>query len=85
MPREKVTDRIVAAVVRGWPGGARASTSGADVAQPVQPREEQQVLGGRELGIDEQVVGEEADPAAQRRAAVARGVGRRSGRCRTTG
>ena len=72
--------RIVAAV-REAGARERVLDQRPGIAQRRAAREERQVLGGRQLGIDEEIVAEQADPAAQRRPAVARGVRRRSGRC----
>ena len=78
MPREKPSTGIVGAIgqigVR-QPLHRRASTGSAT---PVEAREEQQVLARRELRIEIEIVAEQAEPRAERRAGRLRRVDRRS-------
>ena len=70
-PRENPAARSFARAVRRAAASAFA-TRAAGSAMPYKPGEERQVLGGREIAVEKQIVAEHADPGSQRVANLAR-------------
>ena len=66
MPREKLPTGIVGAVVEAGPLERRTCAAARWYGDPIEAREERQVLARRQLRIQEQVVAQHADPFAQR-------------------
>jgi hypothetical protein len=70
MPREKLEKGVVGAI--GKAGAVERPVRGvAGLGRSVERREEGEVLAGRQLGIEVQIVAEHADARAQRGAAAA--------------